>query len=78
MSIDKYVTCMGWFNVLVPEFIVACVAGYYFSYPEIWKTGNAEIWKYGSSGNQKPKAIPTITHSCIRLGLVFDVETRKR
>ena len=31
MSIDKYVTCMGWFNVLVPEFIVACVAGYYFS-----------------------------------------------
>ena len=22
---------MGWFNVLMTEFIVACVAGYYFS-----------------------------------------------
>ena len=22
---------MGWFNVLLTEFIVACVAGYYFS-----------------------------------------------
>ena len=25
MSIDKYVTCMGWFNVLMTEFIVACL-----------------------------------------------------
>ena len=24
------VTCMGWFNVLMTEFIVACVTGYYF------------------------------------------------
>ena len=31
MSIDEWVTCMGWFNVLITEFIVACVAGYYFS-----------------------------------------------
>ena len=29
MSIDEQVTCMGWFHVLMTEFIVACVA--YFS-----------------------------------------------
>ena len=54
--------------------------------------GNAESRKYGkekcgnpyhpeigkSEINQKPKAIPTIRDSCIRLGLLFDVETRKR
>ena len=42
------------------------------------KCGNPEIWKCGSSGNRKPKAIPTIRDSCIRLGLLFDVETSKR
>ena len=31
MSIDEQVTCMGWFNVLMTEFIVACVTGHYFS-----------------------------------------------
>ena len=30
MSINE-VTCMGWFNVPMTEFIVACMAGYYFS-----------------------------------------------
>ena len=30
MRIDEQVTCMGWFNLLMTEFIVACVAGYYF------------------------------------------------
>ena len=39
------------------------------------ETGNAEMRKSGSSGSQKPKAIPTIRDSCIRLGLLFDVET---
>ena len=27
MSIDEQLTCMGWFNVLMTEFIVACVTG---------------------------------------------------
>ena len=47
--------------------------------PEIWKCGNPdhpEICK--SEINQKPKAIPTIRDICIRLGLLLDVETRKR
>ena len=51
------------------------------------KTGNTEIRKSGnpdhpeigkSEINQEPKAIPKIRDSCIRLGLLFDVETRKR
>ena len=55
--------------------------------PEMLKPGNRENRKCGnpdhpeigkSEINQKPKAIPTIRDSCIRLGLLFDVETRKR
>ena len=55
--------------------------------PEMLKPGNRENRKCGnpdhpeigkSDINQKPKAIPTIRDSCIRLGLLFDVETRKR
>ena len=54
---------------------------------EMLKRGNTENRKCGnpdhpeignSEINQKPKAIPTIRDSCIRLGLVFDVETRTR
>ena len=55
--------------------------------PEMLKPGNRENRKcrnpdhpeIGKSDiNQKPKAIPTIGDNCIRLGLLFDVETRKR
>ena len=55
--------------------------------PEMLKRGNMENRKYGnpdhpeigrSEMNQEPKAIPKIRDSCIRLGLLFDVETRKR
>ena len=43
------------------------------------KCGNPDHPEIGKSDiNQKPKAIPTIRDSCIRLGLLFDVETRKR
>ena len=43
------------------------------------KCGNPDHPEIGKSEiNQKPKAIPTIRDSCIRLGLLFDVETRKR
>ena len=55
--------------------------------PEMLKPGNTENWKCGnldhpdidkSEINQKPKAIPSIRDSCIRLGLLLDVETLKR
>ena len=55
--------------------------------PEMLKPGNRENRKCGkpdhleigkSEINQEPRAIPTIRDSCIRLGLLFDVETRKR
>ena len=55
--------------------------------PEMLKHGNTENRKCGnpdhleigkSEINQKPKAIATIRDSCIRLGLLLDVETRKR
>ena len=50
------------------------------------KPGNRENRKFGnpdhpeiekSEINQKPKAIPNIRDSCIRLGLLFDVENVK-
>ena len=55
--------------------------------PEMLKPGNRENRKCGnldhpeigkSEINLKPKAIPTIRDSCIRLELPFDFETRKR
>ena len=43
------------------------------------KCGNPDYPEIGKSEiNQKPKAIPTIRDSCIRLGLLLDVETLKR
>ena len=43
------------------------------------KCGNPDYSEIGKSEiNQRPKAIPTIRDSCIRLGLLFDVETCKR
>ena len=43
------------------------------------KCGNPDHPEIGKSEiNQGPKAIPTIRDSCIRLGLLIDVETRKR
>ena len=54
--------------------------------PEMLKPGNTENWKCGNLDdpdigkfeiNQKPKAVPTIRDSCIRLGLLLDVETLK-
>ena len=57
------------------------------STPEMLKRGDTENRKCGnpdhpeigkSEINQKPKAIPTIRDSCIRLGHLLDVEIRKR
>ena len=43
------------------------------------KCGNPDYPDIGKSEiNQKPKAIPIIRDSCIRLGLLLDVETFKR
>ena len=46
---------------------------------QMLKRGNPDHPEIGKSEiNQKPKAILTVRDSCIRLGILFDVETRKR